>query len=153
MWNSVFDLLLLAASVFSFSLSKSLPSTTDSMTVDMSSLNYMDDELQKLKDLMRSRAPSINSLTRLNVTLGVKRKLVRQYRQKLLELNELSTDAPEQIHRRDYHSYTAMAGRINIFHFTLNCKVILVMAEPSSIITALNSQHNTVQLQTKRLDH
>lgn len=115
MWNNLPGLLLLASSVFSYALSKSIPSTTDNTATDMPSLNlnYMDDELERLKDLMRSRAPSVNSLTRLNVTLDVKRKLVRQYRQKLLELNELNTDMPEQIHRRDYHSFAAMSGKAN----------------------------------------
>lgn len=74
---------------------------------------YTDDPLEELKERIRSRASShrtlFNSLPQLNKTIEEKRLLLRQYREKLREMNELdeSMDNQQTIHKRDLHSYNS----------------------------------------------
>ena len=77
-----------------------------------SSAHYHLDELEQLKERIRnaaSRRTVYNSIPQLNKTIEEKRQMLRQYREKLRELNELdeATDNQQQqnIHKRDLHSY------------------------------------------------
>lgn len=103
----------LAATVFSKSISTAVDNLSILPTMSDAE-DYMTDELERLKQLMRSRAPSINNLSQLNITIEAKRKLLRQYREKLHELNLLDIDSSssESVHKREFYSYQVTSGKL-----------------------------------------
>lgn len=69
-------------------------------------------ELELLKIKIRSRAPRnlFSSMSQLNKTLEEKRRILKEYREKLQELNQLDDHMDyhhETIHKRDIHSFPA----------------------------------------------
>lgn len=97
-------------------IAKSLPASSIedlSQPIMAPPLDYINEELDNLKSLIKSRAPSVNSIHTLNITLEAKRKLLKQYREKLMQLNELDMDSTaEPIHKREFHSYLATPGKL-----------------------------------------
>lgn len=107
--QTLIAIITLTAAVFAKSISTTAHTTSTTTTMPPSE-DYISDELEKLKQLLRNRAPSLNSLSQLNITVEAKRKLLRQYREKLQQLNQLHKDRPEEIHQRDVYSYPAITG-------------------------------------------
>lgn len=72
---------------------------------------YNLDELERLKERIRAQVKKrtvYNSVPRLNQTVEEKRRILRQFRAKLKELNQLDSDMDYQqqtIHEKDLHSY------------------------------------------------